>query len=156
MQKATILFRVTALGTRTPKHSVLSPTRLLHVHDNPVEGHLSSSVPGEVHSLPAGFQREAHLSQLHHRRLINVWGCRAQQSIPPWETQLCTSSTPQRLPQDMIFIRRYGITTLISKWGSWVYRVGSGFFQATLAWAAKPRLPGRASDSQTYTHPPEP
>lgn len=118
---------------------ILPPTRFLHVHDNPVEGHLGSCVSSEIHSLAASFQREAHLSQLHHGGFVNVCSCRAQQDSPPWETELSSSclhysSTPYLqtawspfrwvliwllfMQSIELFMRRNGISTSVCTWGN--------------------------------------
>lgn len=53
---------------------LLALTRLLHVGYDPVEGHFRAHVPCVVNGLPTGLQREAHLRQLHCRRLVYIWG----------------------------------------------------------------------------------
>lgn len=56
-------------GPSQPSHL----TRLLHVSDDPVEGHFRAHVACVVDRLPAGFQWKAHLCQLHYCRLIYFW-----------------------------------------------------------------------------------
>lgn len=51
----------------------LSPTWFLHVSDDPVESHLRAHVACVIDRLPAGLQREAHLSQLHCCCLVYFW-----------------------------------------------------------------------------------
>lgn len=53
---------------------LLALTRLLHVGYDPVEGHFRAHVPCVVNGLPTGLQREAHLRQLHCRRLVYSCG----------------------------------------------------------------------------------
>lgn len=56
-------------GPSDPSHL----TRLLHVSDDPVEGHFRAHVACVVDRLPAGLQWKAHLCQLHYCRLIYFW-----------------------------------------------------------------------------------
>lgn len=71
-----------------------SLTGLLHVGNDPVEGHLRAHVAGVIDGLPAGLQWKAHLCQLHYCRLVYFWSCGHDGPTSMTENVAVADSTP--------------------------------------------------------------